>query len=70
MKNPITESVFCSRCGLINCICGIHRDHRPGCLFLRAASLSIEIACEHGLQACPKCDPCDCGIASEIEGIR
>lgn len=53
----------CTRCGQLGfCVCDVKRDHKDGCPFRRAALLSMELACEHGLQACPVCDPCTCGI--------
>jgi hypothetical protein len=62
--------VFCPDCGLIRdgCVCSARREHKPGCRFLRAASLSVELECHHGFQACPICDPCDCG-AGATQGI-
>lgn len=65
------KDVFCPRCGTIReiCICSLKERHKDNCRFLRAARLPMELACEHGFQACPKCDPCDCG-AGEAKGIR
>ncbi len=65
-------AVFCPTCGIIRegCVCELQKTHKPGCRFLRAASLSVELACEHGFQACPICDPCDCGAAVPLEGVR
>jgi hypothetical protein len=63
------EGGFCIVCGHVTCVCGLRLKHRKGCRFLRAAELSVELACDHGFQACPICDPCDCG-AGEVEGIR
>lgn len=59
----------CDKCNnLVNCVCQVLQQHNPGCRFRVAAGLSFELACEHGFQACPICDPCTCGIA--VEGIR
>lgn len=60
----------CPTCqNLVHCTCSLGRTHAPGCRFLRAAQLSIELACPHGLQACPTCDPCSCG-AGRPRGVR
>lgn len=71
MKIQIDPSIGCSECGFIGslCICELKKKHKPDCRFLKAASLSIELACEHGYQACPICDPCDCGAGQE-EGVK
>lgn len=59
----------CSGCGnYCTCTCVLEDKHRPGCRFLMAAMLSVEIACDHGFQACPICDPCDCG-AGQTKGV-
>jgi hypothetical protein len=34
--------------------------HRDGCRYLWAATCAVGIECEHGYDACPICDPCDC----------
>jgi len=66
--------VFCPKCKLIGegCICKAKLEHDPDCRFLRAASLSVEIACDHGFQACPECDPCKCEAFKDSppKGIR
>lgn len=67
MTQVIPES--CAKCGhLTGCVCTLKKEHKKGCLFRRAALLSVEVACPHGFQACPKCDPCRCGIV--VVGIR
>ena len=59
----------CLKCGnLVSCTCKLRQEHKKGCRFLRAADLGIELGCPHGFQACPKCDPCSCGLA--VVGIR
>ena len=54
----------CKGCGYVTCVCNVRVAHRKGCRFRRAAELTFELACEHGFQACPKCDPCDCGASA------
>jgi len=68
--NPPLDDVFCLKCGAIkeSCICVIKTEHIEGCLYLRAARLSIELPCKHGFQACHICDPCSCGI--EVKDLR
>lgn len=56
-------------CGYITCICWVFEKHEEGCRFRRAAALKVELACDHGFQACPECDPCTCG-AGEDTGVR
>lgn len=61
----------CMRCdNLVSCTCRIRKAHKKGCRYRRAADLSVEIPCDHGFQACPKCDPCDCGSTAKLQGIR
>ena len=68
-KETLIE-IVCPICQMLcGCICATIKKHKAGCLFLRAAKLSVEIACPHGFQACPKCDPCTCGVG-EKGGIR
>lgn len=62
----VEEKGPCLICGnLANCTCSIAEKHAEGCRFRRAAELSVELACEHGFQACVICDPCDCGAGQE-----
>lgn len=61
--------MYCETCkNLVCCVCNIDKTHKDNCLFRRAAVLSVELECEHGFQACPICDPCNCGI--EVVGIK
>jgi hypothetical protein len=61
----------CPSCGnLCHCTCTLAERHRERCRFLLAARLSVELACEHGFQACPICDPCTCEPKVEELGIR
>jgi len=71
MNTGLNVQVGCALCGnLAACICGLRERHDPSCRFLRAASLSIELECTHGYQACPECDPCDCHPRVEEVGVR
>lgn len=66
----VMEAV-CPVCkNLVYCTCQILREHERGCRYRRAAALSVEIACDHGLQACPQCDPCTCNPKKPMEPIR
>jgi len=65
-----TPGTACTGCGnLCSCTCDLSKKHKADCTFLRAATLAVELACEHGFQACPVCDACDCG-AGETAGLR
>lgn len=66
---PLAE-IFCGDCGFFACVCQLRNRHDKGCKFLRAAVLSVELACEHGYQACPICDPCTCDPKRCEKGIR
>lgn len=52
--------IACATCGYFECICEIRQTHKPDCKFRRAMETSVSIECEHGLDVCPQCDPCDC----------
>lgn len=54
-------TVGCDKCGYLACVCAIERRHAKDCKFRRAAT-GIAIACEHGRDVCPSCDPCTCGV--------
>lgn len=63
--------IGCPVCGnLATCTCKIAIEHKLGCRYRRAAELAIDLPCDHGLQACPECDPCDCGSAALLQAIR
>ena len=64
--NPPLDEVFCPGCGSVTCYCEQKARHRGDCRYLRAARLSFELACDHGYQACPECDPCSCGAGGEV----
>lgn len=34
--------------------------HFDGCQFKKAATTRVAVACEHGYDTCPLCDPCTC----------
>ena len=36
--------------------------HELGCRWAKALG-SVAVECEHGVDVCPKCDPCECGVA-------
>ena len=56
--------IGCRKCGnLVSCVCVINQQHKADCCFRLAANLPFELACDHGFQACPLCDPCDCGVS-------
>ena len=50
----------CGVCLYFDCVCEIRRQHRDGCKFRAAATCPVGIACEHGVDVCPTCDPCTC----------
>jgi len=59
--------MICLKCdNLVSCVCAIKVEHKKGCRFRRAAELSVELACEHGFQACLNCDSCDCGHGAAV----
>ena len=48
-------------CGLIQCTCVTVRVHVMDCQLRRSMTCAVPIECdEHGLDVCPKCDPCTC----------
>lgn len=59
-RRPVAE-VGCDTCGHLACVCQIKEKHDEACPFLRAATCSVGIECEHGRDVCPQCDPCTCG---------
>jgi hypothetical protein len=50
-------------CGHIVCVCGVREQHDAKCRFRISMLCPIGIACEHGYDVCPKCDPCTCAAA-------
>lgn len=56
-------------CGHFACVCAIRAAHKETCSFRRAATGPVGIACDHGFDVCPKCDPCTCGKGVRIEEI-
>lgn len=70
--NDLNEVIgICGKCrNLGSCTCEVTMLHRKGCRFRRAATLSVELACPHGFQACPECDPCRCPGLATPEGMR
>lgn len=61
IANNTGGHVFCPKCKLVTCVCKLSEKHKPDCRYLIAARCPVEFECEHGAQACPICDPCDCG---------
>ena len=58
----------CQKCGnFASFTCKIQTTHSKDCRYLRAATLSVELACGHGFQACTICDPCTCGLVAEVD---
>lgn len=52
--------VNCQYCGRLACVCDVLVKHRPGCRFRQAVTGPVAIECDHGYDACPLCDSCDC----------
>jgi hypothetical protein len=53
-------------CQLIRCVCAQARRHQLTCKYRKAMTCAIGISCEeHGLEICPTCDPCSCGVPLE-----
>lgn len=65
-SKPIAGNA-CTRCGHFACVCEIRQKHAPACKFRTAAACPIGLACEHGRDVCPECDPCTCGAATATE---
>lgn len=60
----------CRGCGnLVSCICEVRKTHGKKCRYRIASELSFELACEHGFEACPKCDPCTCKKQKPVRPI-
>ncbi len=71
MASEAVAAKICEKCGnLGSCTCAVEKNHLKNCRFRKAATLSVELACEHGFQACPKCDPCHCPGVSVPQGLR
>lgn len=50
-------------CGMIQCVCEEARRHLPECQRRKAITCAVEVTCgPHGLDVCPTCDPCGCGL--------
>lgn len=47
-------------CGMIECVCAQVAPHVEGCRYRRSMLCPVAIACEHGYDVCPECDPCTC----------
>ncbi len=55
----------CPECGHLACVCAILQRHAEPCLFRRAATGPVAMACKHGHDVCPECDPCTCPPTTE-----
>lgn len=67
VQTAVTE--YCS-CEHIACVCSIRKNHKPECLFRKAATCAIPIACEHDRDCCPECDACNCGAGVTANDFR
>ncbi|MBG6211569.1 hypothetical protein IWQ49_006257 [Labrenzia sp. EL_126] len=59
------DTINCTACGHIACVCAILADHQEACRFRLAATSAVGIECAHGRDVCPICDPCSCGEKTE-----
>jgi hypothetical protein len=50
----------CRRCTRIACVCAVLAAHEEQCALRRATTGAVAIACDHGRDVCPLCDPCTC----------
>lgn len=55
---------MCEVCGHIECVCRIKAVHAEDCKLRRSATCAVPIACEHGYDVCPICDPCTCAVGA------
>lgn len=54
------DPTACKGCGYFACVCKIRAEHSRTCRYLIAALCPVGIACDHGFDVCPICDPCTC----------
>jgi hypothetical protein len=47
-------------CNMIACVCSDARPHTIDCRYRKALTCAVGIACKHGYDVCPQCDPCTC----------
>ncbi len=59
-KNDFHQPLGCKTCKHIACVCNIQKNHGEACRFRIAATCPAGIACDHGRDVCPICDPCTC----------
>lgn len=59
----------CAQCHHFACVCVTQRRHDEKCKFRISATCPVGIACEHGRDTCPICDPCTCGATVTPEDI-
>jgi hypothetical protein len=50
----------CETCRHFACVCDLRARHDEKCPFLLAAAGAVGLACQHGHDVCPICDPCTC----------
>lgn len=55
-----TPKYNCKICGHLSCVCSVLANHQEDCRFRRSVTCPVVIACEHGYDVCPMCDPCTC----------
>jgi hypothetical protein len=60
-KSRPDHRLACERCQHLACVCDIRAAHAEGCPYRTAATCAVAIACDHGFDVCPVCDPCACG---------
>lgn len=50
-------------CQMLECVCALTRLHLVSCRYRKALIRPIAISCEeHGVDVCPVCDSCTCGL--------
>lgn len=55
----------CPECHHFACICAVLAAHVASCTYRRAVTAVVGLACGHGFDVCPTCDPCTCGGGSD-----
>lgn len=66
----LSDIVCPGGCGnIVSCTCWIEEQHAKGCRYRIAATMPFELACDHGYQACPACDPCTCGATAPLRPV-
>jgi hypothetical protein len=52
--------VGCKRCDRLACVCNVQATHKETCRYRVSTQCPVAVACEHGFDVCPICDPCTC----------